>query len=65
MRTVKVYRRKPGSHEVYKSAEMPNIPEDWTAQDILKRFGIRSHLKIVVCEDSKPDWIVQNFEPQN
>jgi len=65
MRTVKIYRRIPGSHEIRLSAEHDNIPEDWTARDILERFGIREHLKTVVCESGKPDWIVQDFAPQS
>ena len=61
MRTLLVYRRIPGTHEVQKTGKHENIGHELTAKEILERFGIREHLKAVVREDGRPDWVVQDF----
>ena len=65
MRKLTIYRRLPGDHEIRKSAEHPNIPDDWTPANILTRFGIRSHLKAVMTENDGAEWVLQDFEPQS
>lgn len=64
-RVLTIYRRIPGTHEIREMAKHPNIPADWTAKDILERFGLREHLKVVLSQPGQPDWVVQDFEPHS
>jgi hypothetical protein len=58
---ITIYRRIPGTHEVRKTAEHGNIPDDWGADLILERYGIRENLKVVATLDDGREWLVQGF----
>lgn len=45
--TIIVRDYRPELSRVRHVAEFPNTPDDWTAADILKRYGIAEHLHVV------------------
>lgn len=60
-RTIKVYRKIPGSEEVRLTATHENVPGDWTHAIILSRLGIREHLKVTATTGSRTS-VLQDFK---
>lgn len=49
MRTIRVYDdrvARPGPIAIH-----PNVPDSWSTKDILERFGIGEHLRVLLDQD--------------
>jgi hypothetical protein len=57
MRTIKVYDERFGG--IVFVGEHKNVPEEWTVDNILKRFGIDRHLRVYQISDDGKTRVIQ------